>query len=130
MIGLGAASISRFPQGYVQNVAETGAYLDRIAAGGRAGACGAALSLEDRVRGRAIEMLLCDLALDLGRLEDEFGDFARVVGPDLDRAAARFASRVRRTPRGLVLSSDGPLLARRVARVLDVGAAEPEARPN
>lgn len=123
VIGLGAASISRFAQGYVQNVAGTGAYMARIAAGGGAGVRGAALRLEDRVRARAIEMLLCERAVDLGRLVATFGDFARVIEPDLDRAAERFAGRTRRMASGLSVDDDGPLLARAVAHMLDARAA-------
>lgn len=65
LIGLGASSVSRFPQGYAQNAASTAAYLKAIEEGRLATARGYALSEEDRWRGAAIERLMCDMALDL-----------------------------------------------------------------
>ena len=88
VIGLGASSISRFRQGYVQNPVSTTRYCESAdAAETRAGL---ALSLEDRVRARAIEMLMCDFALDLRRLGAEFGDFASIAAKGMDGGGAGF----------------------------------------
>ena len=122
VLGFGAASVSRLPQGYLQNVAETGAYEARIAAGASAASRGAALSLEDRVRGRAIEMLLCDLRLDFARLAAEFGDFARLLDAACAAAAERFAGLVERDGAGLTLAAGRPFLPREVARLFDAYA--------
>ena len=115
LIGLGASSISRFPQGYVQNAPATAAWQQRIAAGGLAGARGHALDAEDRLRARAIEMLLCDFRLDFAAL-----------GPGADAAApARGGSggAVRRPRggrcRGLAIRPGGLPLARIVASAFD-----------
>jgi oxygen-independent coproporphyrinogen III oxidase len=122
VIGLGAAAISRFPQGFVQNAVETGAYSAAVAAGRGAGGRGVALGLEDRVRWRAIEMLLCDLRLDLGRLRVEFGDFVRVIDAVCASAVEIFGGLVERSAEGLTLRGDDPLLARRLARLFDAHA--------
>jgi oxygen-independent coproporphyrinogen-3 oxidase len=122
VIGFGAAAISRFPQGLVQNAVQTGGYSAAVAGRRGAGASGIALSLEDRVRGRAIEMLLCDLRLDLARLREEFGDFVRVLDAACAAAAEAFGGLVTRTAEGLMLGGDDPLLARRLARVFDAHA--------
>jgi oxygen-independent coproporphyrinogen-3 oxidase len=66
LIGMGASSISRFPGGYVQNAPATAAWAERVLAGRLAGAKGHAFNEEDRLRARAIEMLMCDFRLDLG----------------------------------------------------------------
>ncbi len=123
VIGLGAGSISRFVQGYVQNVSGTGAYLARAAHG--AADRGVALGLEDRVRKRAIEMLLCDLRIDMDRLRSEFGDFARVLDRAVAAATERFAVVIRAPDGGLILpDDDDPMLARRVARLFDGYASD------
>jgi oxygen-independent coproporphyrinogen-3 oxidase len=106
----------------VQNAVRTGGYSAAVADGRGAGASGIALSLEDRVRGRAIEMLLCDLRLDLARLREEFGDFVRVLDAACAAAAEAFGGLVTRTAEGLMLGGDDPLLARRLARVFDAHA--------
>jgi oxygen-independent coproporphyrinogen-3 oxidase len=119
LIGFGASAVSRFPQGYVQNDVRTGAYCEKIAVGGPAGAAGFALNLEDRVRGRAIEMLMCDFALDLPALRGTFGDFVRVLEPGCREAAARYPDFVALNETGLWIVDEAPLMAPLVARHLD-----------
>ncbi len=122
VIGLGASSISRFRQGYVQNPISTTLYCQSVdAAPERAGL---ALGLEDRVRARAIEMLICDFALDLRELGREFGDFASIARRGMERAARAFPDHVILGEAGLRIATDGPLLARLVARCFDVHGGE------
>lgn len=73
LIGIGASSIGRLPQGYVQNAPDMGHYARSIAAGKFATVKGLALTDDDRLRAGIIERLMCDLALDL----DAFGGVAR-----------------------------------------------------
>jgi oxygen-independent coproporphyrinogen III oxidase len=65
LIGLGASSIGRLPQGYVQNAPEIHAYARAIEGGQFATARGFELSDEDRLRAHIIERLMCDLTVDL-----------------------------------------------------------------
>ncbi len=123
-IGLGTASISRFPQGYVQNAPRTGDYLARITGGAGAGSRGIALGLEDRIRGRAIEMLLRDFRIDIAALRTEFGDFARVLTPSLNEAVVRFGGLVERREDVLEIVEDGVILARAVACCFDAGGIQ------
>jgi oxygen-independent coproporphyrinogen-3 oxidase len=127
LIGFGASAVSRFPQGYVQNAVRTGAYCERVAAGGPAGAAGFVLNLEDRVRGRAIEMLMCDFAVDLPALRGMFGDFVRVLEPGCREAAARYPAFVALDETGLRIVDEAPLMARLIARLFD-GNAGPDAQ--
>ncbi len=73
LIGIGASSIGRLPQGYVQNAPDMGHYARSVAAGTFATVKGLALSDDDRLRAAIIERLMCDLKLDLGA----FGGVAR-----------------------------------------------------
>lgn len=75
LIGLGASSISRFGDGYTQNVTGTQPYLAAIEAGGLATAKGLALDDEDRLRGAIIERIMCDLAVDLAAFDATPGRF-------------------------------------------------------
>src|SRR5262249_18044341 len=65
LIGLGASAISRLPQGFAQNAPGSGGYARAIVAGRFATTRGIALTPEDRLRGRIIERLMCDFAVDL-----------------------------------------------------------------
>ena len=67
LIGIGASSIGYVPQGYVQNHVPLKGYVDAIASGKLATARGIALNDEDRIRGRIIEILMCQLEVDLSR---------------------------------------------------------------
>jgi oxygen-independent coproporphyrinogen-3 oxidase len=78
LIGFGASAIGRLPQGYVQNLPDTGGYSRAIAAGRLATARGLVLSDDDRVRARVIERLMCDFDVDLDEVADRGetdGDF-------------------------------------------------------
>ncbi|WP_205421061.1 oxygen-independent coproporphyrinogen III oxidase [Sphingomonas mesophila] len=73
LIGLGASSIGRLPQGFVQNAVAIPAYQEAIERGDLPVARGYRLSGEDRLRGAVIERLMCDHQVDLGRVCAPFG---------------------------------------------------------
>jgi oxygen-independent coproporphyrinogen-3 oxidase len=73
LVGLGASAISRLPQGFAQNAPAVGNYSRAIAAGKLATVKGIALSDDDRIRGRIIERLMCDMAVDLDAIVSESG---------------------------------------------------------
>ncbi len=68
LIGFGASSIGRLPQGFVQNAPDFGAYFRAIDAGHPATVRGYGLSPEDKLRGDAIAQLMCQGAVDLAEL--------------------------------------------------------------
>ncbi len=119
LIGIGASSISRFEQGYVQNAAATGAYTGRIEAGQLAGYRGHAMSQQDLLRARTIEMLMCDLRIDLAELEATFGDTAAELRPIHAEIAARFHPFVAHDAGEVRLAPDARPLTRLVARAYD-----------
>jgi len=90
LVGLGASSISRFPQGYVQNRATTNTYAKEIMSGDWSAARGIAMSLDDKLRSRAIETLMCDFFVDLPALSEEFGALAETLRADLEKIAAEY----------------------------------------
>ncbi len=64
LIGLGATSIGRTKQGYVQNITETGAWARAVGAGILPVGKGVALNPDDRLRAWVIERIMCDGAVD------------------------------------------------------------------
>ena len=73
LIGLGASAISAFPRGYAQNALDVSTWRKAIDAGSLAIVRGHAFSGDDVERGRIIESLLCNFAVDLrdfGGVED------------------------------------------------------------
>jgi len=65
LIGLGASSISRFGNGYVQNIPDVPRYVRAISSGRLASARGCRLDAAERQRARTIESLMCRFQADL-----------------------------------------------------------------
>lgn len=90
LIGLGASSIGRLPQGYVQNAPDVAGWRRSIEAGHPACVRGVAFTHDDLMRAEAIERLMCDFRLDLAALASRrTGDEASLDGslPELARLA-------------------------------------------
>jgi oxygen-independent coproporphyrinogen-3 oxidase len=115
LIGLGASSIGRLPQGYVQNAPDVGSYARASDAGQFAIAKGLALSDDDRLRARVIERLMCDLVVDLDA-QAGAADFSA----ELDALDALSESGiVRRDGRQIIITESGRPFVRLVAAVFD-----------
>ncbi|MFV0384271.1 oxygen-independent coproporphyrinogen III oxidase [Paracoccus sp. (in: a-proteobacteria)] len=125
LIGLGASSISRFPQGYAQNAPATGAYTAAIRDGRLPVTRGHAFTADDLWRGRMIEALMCDFAIDAPEFIREHG-----MTPDrLERLFAplkdRFGEMISTGPQGLKITRAGRPLTRMIAQALDAYAMQP-----
>lgn len=92
LIGLGASSIGRLPQGYVQNMPATGEYQKLVEKGELATVRGIALTQHDRARGWVIERLMCDYAFSRAELTARFGNAAKPVLRDAHMLAGDPAS--------------------------------------
>lgn len=68
LLGLGASSIGRLPQGYIQNEVPLGLYAKQIESGSLATAKGYSLTPEDRLRAQVIERLMCDFSADVAAI--------------------------------------------------------------
>jgi oxygen-independent coproporphyrinogen-3 oxidase len=87
LLGLGASAIGHLLQGYVQNTAAAGDYARRIKENTFATVRGFALSLEDRMRARVIERLMCDFSFSRVALAHEFGPASALLGNEADQLA-------------------------------------------
>ncbi len=117
LIGIGASSISQFAQGYVQNAAATVAYTQRIESGALAGHRGYAMTPEDQTRAAAINMLMCNFAIDIPRLNARPGGAA--LAPIHAAILAGFAGHVVQDGNHLRITQEGRPLTRIIAQRYD-----------
>jgi len=119
LIGLGASSISRFPQGFAQNVSGTAEYTKSIRAGQLATHRGHVFAGEDKMRARIIEALLCDFHVSRAEILRDFPIAAEALDSLLAGVAAEYDGLLRCDATGLTLLPEGRPLARMVARNFD-----------
>ena len=119
LIGIGASSISRFPQGFAQNASATAAHVKAIREGRFSVHRGHAFSGEDTLRARIIEAMMCDFAV---RREELLTNFATTEArlDDLFQAAkATFGDMLRVTDEGVFIPEKARPLTRMIARAFD-----------
>jgi oxygen-independent coproporphyrinogen III oxidase len=119
LIGIGASSISRFPQGYAQNLSATAAYTGAIRAGGLATHRGHRFGGDDLLRGRIIEALMCDFQVTRAGLLAECETTAARIDQLFQRVAADFGRMVRLSDGTLSIPPEGRPLTRMIARAFD-----------
>lgn len=119
LIGLGASSISRFPEGYAQNEAQTRLYASAIGEGRLATSRGISLTQEDKWRARAIEALMCDFQLDLEEMRNRFGLQPEDLADELRAIGHRFKGMVEWRNQRLSILPHGRPLTRMIAQALD-----------
>ncbi len=119
LIGLGASSISRFPQGYAQNLSGTSDYTARIRDGRFATGRGHVFTDEDRMRSRMIEALMCDFHISTAEITESFGIPKAELNAMFQEVADRFAGFIDLTNDGLTVPEHGKPLARMIARGFD-----------
>jgi oxygen-independent coproporphyrinogen-3 oxidase len=88
LIGIGATSISQFGEGFVQNLKDRKAWGEAVGAGRLPVERGVVLTEDDRLRGGAIERLMCWLSVDVDDICHEFGAAPGSLEDALVRARA------------------------------------------
>ena len=124
LIGVGASAISNFPQGIVQNAVMTPAYAERMSNGVLAGARGHRHTAEDKLRARAIEMIMCDFRLDMAELRCDFGPRVACLDASIALARATFGDGLRPADAGLEILPEARALTRLVAALFDERVVE------
>lgn len=120
LLGCGASSIGKLPQGYVQNVANVAHYEDEVASGRLPIARGLALGAEDRLRAAVIERLMCDLSVDLDRVAAAYGVGPGVFTRECEALQALEGEGiVTRDGARITVTEPARALARQVAAVFD-----------
>ncbi len=129
LIGFGPSAIGSLPGGYVQTTPQMVAYRDAIIAGRPATVRGRAVTAEDRLRGRIIERLMCDLQVDLA-------DVCRAHGANAEQFAEELSvldelardGLVARNGSKIIVPGEARAFVRSVCAVFDQYAAQEQAR--
>lgn len=129
LIGLGASSISRTPQGFVQNHAQEREWRAAVASGSLPAARGVTVNPADAFLGEIIERLMCDFVVDVAVV-------ARARGRELDEVRTVWGRLASFQQDGLAqvegttitVTERGRPFVRAICAVFDPGAAELEKR--
>jgi oxygen-independent coproporphyrinogen-3 oxidase len=119
LIGLGASSISRFPQGYAQNASGTADHTRAIRDGHFSTHRGHIFAGEDKMRGRIIEALMSDFHVSRAEILRDYDVTAERLDGLLLAAASAFDGMVTLDDSGLTIPQIGRPLTRMVARMFD-----------
>jgi oxygen-independent coproporphyrinogen III oxidase len=120
LLGVGSTSIGRLPDGFVQNIAETGAWARAVEAGQLPVAKGHAFTPDDRLRGRIIEDLMCFGRVDLSAVLQEFSATDVLFADELAILSDYARDGVVSVENGVVtVPGDAQALVRVVAAVFD-----------
>ncbi len=119
LIGLGASSISRFPQGYAQNAPATGAHTAAIRAGNFSTSRGHVFTDDDRLRARLIEALMCDFRIDAAEICNDFEITKVKLRQMLDTTGQAFDGLLEINDQGLFVPPAARPLTRMIARSFD-----------
>jgi oxygen-independent coproporphyrinogen III oxidase len=127
LIGIGASAISRFPQGYAQNLSTSSRYSGAVEEGRLATERGHAMTEEDKLRAEMIEQLMCRFAIDLPQLSAKHGVGVQRLREMTSSLRDRFAAHLTCVDDVIRLTDSSRLIARIAAQCLDVYAV-PEGR--
>ena len=119
LVGLGASSISRFPQGFAQNAPSTSQHAAAIRGGEFSTVRGHVFAGEDRLRGRLIEALMSDFRIDATEISCRFGISREALFEMFQKADAAFQNMLVITDDGLFVPKGVRPLTRMIARTFD-----------
>lgn len=119
LVGLGASSISRFPQGFAQNAPATSSHIKAIRNGQFSVSRGHVFSDEDRLRSRLIEALMCDFQIDATEIKADFAVSDSRLSDLFRQAASQFEGMVEVNAKGFFIPEKARPLTRMIARAFD-----------
>ena len=119
LIGLGASSISRFPQGYAQNAPATSAHTKAIREGRFSTSRGHLFKGQDILRSRLIEALMCDFQINSNEILRDYDISAAELQQMYAKANAAFDGLLRVDENGLFIPLEARALTRMIARSFD-----------
>lgn len=119
LLGVGASSISRFPQGYAQNSPSTSAHATAVREGRFSTTRGHKFTAEDKRRGRIIEALMCDFDVSVSEISRDFGISESALRAEFKAVNAQFDNLLRITDDKLIIPEPIRPLTRIIARQFD-----------
>lgn len=127
LIGLGASAISRYPQGFAQNVSASSKYATYIEEEHLATERGHIMTDDDKLRSDMIEKLMCDFEIDCAALAEVHGKSEAEILAMTQTMQDRFHDQIQVTGSKLKLREHARLIARLCAQEIDAYAM-PEGR--
>lgn len=127
LIGIGASAISRFPQGYAQNLSTSSRYSGAVEEGRLATERGHIMSADDKLRADMIEQLMCRFELDLPSLAAKHDVSLSRLRDLTSRLRDKFGAQLTCVDDVIRLTDSSRLIARIAAQCLDAYAV-PEGR--
>ncbi len=127
LIGMGASAISRYPQGFAQNVSASSKYAQFIEDGHLATERGHTMSADDHLRSDMIESLMCQFALDCNSLAAKHNKSVSEVFSMTAAMRERFHDLLEIKDGVIKLNESARLIARLCAQEVDAYAM-PEGR--
>ncbi len=119
LIGVGASSISKFPQGFAQNAPATSVHTAAIRDGRFSTSRGHAFRGEDTLRSRLIEALMCDFEINSQEIMNTF-EISKAKLQDLYAPVLeQFPGMLQLTDKGLFVPLEARPLTRMIARAFD-----------
>jgi len=119
LIGLGASSISKFPQGFAQHASGTSQYTTAVRDGEFATVRGHEFTDEDRLRARLIESIMCNFRIDTAEILRDFGISRADLEAMYQVASDAFEGLPKITADGFTLPREAYPLTRMIARAFD-----------
>ncbi|MEX0318230.1 MAG: oxygen-independent coproporphyrinogen III oxidase [Ruegeria sp.] len=119
LIGVGASSISRFPQGYAQNAPATSVHTKAIRDGQFSTSRGHLFKGQDILRSRLIEALMCDFRIDRGETLRDYDVTPSTLNEMFADADRAFPGLLRISDNGLFIPPEARPLTRMIARSFD-----------
>ncbi|WP_092364466.1 oxygen-independent coproporphyrinogen III oxidase [Cribrihabitans marinus] len=119
LIGVGASSISRFPQGYAQNAPATSVHTKAIREGRFSTSRGHRFKGQDILRSRLIEALMCDFRIDSAEILENHAVSRAELEAMYARADQAFDGLLQITGDGLFIPQEARPLTRMIARIFD-----------
>ncbi|MEM9972537.1 MAG: oxygen-independent coproporphyrinogen III oxidase [Pseudomonadota bacterium] len=122
LLGVGASSISQFPQGFAQNNPATSGYHETVVSGEFATVRGHVLDTEDRIRAAMINQLMCEFRIDFQALGEELGVPQHDLAARWDGVDDVFPEMLSLDGCGIEVLPKARPLTRMIARFLDTYA--------
>lgn len=119
LIGVGASSISRFPQGYAQNAAATSKHTAEIRDKRFSTSRGHVFTNDDLLRSRIIESVMCDFKVDRAAIIEEFDVTPHVLDAMFAKAELEFPGILEVDAKGLRIPVSARPLTRMIAHSFD-----------
>ncbi len=119
LIGIGASAISRYPQGYAQNISASAKYATAIDSGSLATERGHAMTANDQLRADMIEGLMCQFSIDLDQLSKKHGVPVSQLMAMTEGMRERFKDQIRTDGHKITLAEEARLIARLAAQEVD-----------